>query len=62
MAYTRPAPCHFDKWNCQVFININRHDAPVTAGTAGTAAAVPEFFHCLAGFSWYREKFYFLYV
>ena len=36
-----------------------RHDAP---GTAGTAAAVPEFFHCLVGFSWCREKFYFLYV
>ena len=36
-----------------------RHDAP---GTAGTAVAVPEFFHCLVGFSWRREKFYFLYV
>ena len=36
-----------------------RHDAP---STAGTAAAVPEFFHCLVGFSWCREKFYFLYV
>ena len=36
-----------------------RHDAP---GTAGTAAAVPEFFHCLVGFSWCREKFYFLYI
>ena len=31
----------------------NRHDAP---GTAGTAAAVPEFFYCHVGFSWCREK------
>ena len=38
---------------------IYRHDAP---GTAGTAAAVPEFLHCLVGFSSCREKFYFLYV
>ena len=38
---------------------FSRHDAP---GTAGTAAAVPEFFYCLVGFSWCREKFYFLYI
>ena len=26
------------------------------------AATVPEFFHCLVGFSWCRGKFYFLHV
>ena len=39
--------------------SLDRHD---TLGTAGTAAAVTEFFHCLVGFSWCKEKFYFLYV
>ena len=39
--------------------SLDRHD---TLGTAVTATAVPEFFHCLVGFSWCREKFYFLYV
>ena len=39
--------------------HIQSHDAP---GKAGKAAAVPEFFHCLVGFSWCIEKFYFLYV
>ena len=29
---------------------------------ASTAATVPQFFHCLVGFNWCREKFYFLYV
>ena len=39
--------------------SLDRHD---TLGTAGTAAAVTECFHCLVGFSWCKEKFYFLYV
>ena len=46
--------------NCKNSLPLHtRHDA---SGTAGTAAAVLEFFHCLVGFSWCREKFYFLYI
>ena len=25
MAHTRPIPCQFDKWNCQIFINIKKY-------------------------------------
>ena len=25
MAHTRPIPCQFDKWNCQMFINIKKY-------------------------------------
>ena len=25
MTHTRPIPCQFDKWNCQIFINIKKY-------------------------------------